>query len=422
MMRSRRSANTWRAWGLLAMALLWPALVWAQTPGGNGIKVGEGRLHPSFELETRLDSAAGYFPPPGNLDPAVVSDTLSGELLLHFRPGARLELPASSKVDVNLTGYLDYVHYTGLLTENSGVASRLEGLGDLSVRFSEGAPVEVEVGDHFERSDRTRNAALGVGVLSLFNEVRLAVPLRPGGGALEITPKATWAVEFFQPLGALSPVGCIESTCDPSVVRQFDYSNLSTAVQARWRFLPKTALVVDGRFDMRTYFQGSSPNALLLHTTAGLAGLISPKLSVTAKLGWAQDFGAVGRGTLLAQLEGSYLLSTTMSVKAGYTRSMEPVAAYGLFRDDRGYVEGQALLGGRLTVRGLAAFDYLSFQDASNPRRDTTFRLDVGPQYQFQQWLVGGVGYMLGTRSSTSSGAGLNYTRHEGYARMTVTY
>ncbi len=106
-------------------------------------------------------------------------------------------------------------------------------------------------------------------------------------------------------------------------------------------------------------------------------------------------------------------------MKFGYARTLEPVAAFGLFRDDRGYLEAQALLGGRLTVRGMTGVNHLSFQGT---RRDNLFELDLGPQYQFKRWLIGGTGYLLGWRSSNESGAGINYVRHEGYVRMTVTY
>jgi hypothetical protein len=214
-------------------------------------------------------------------------------------------------------------------------------------------------------------------------------------------------------------VGCDAPECDPAGVVNFDYSNLRAKLQGRWRFLPKTAVVVDGQFTYRNYSRGGTPDALVMHASAGLAGLVSPKIAATVKLGWGQDFGATAGGALLAQIEGTYLLSHTSSLKAGYARTLEPVGTYGLFRDDRGYLEGQALLGGRLTMRGVTSFDYVSFQ---GPRRDTLFKLDLGPQYQFERWLIGGVGYLYGVRSSNAPGAGINYSRHEGYVRMTVTY
>ncbi|HYO53812.1 hypothetical protein [Archangium sp.] len=417
-------ANKWRAVCLLAMVASWPAFGQASAlnggpnTGGNGFKVGDGRLHATFDFETRYDSAAGYFPPPGNTDPNVVSDQLSGEALLHIRPGLRLELPGS-KVSLNLMGHADYVHYTGLFTPGSTNTSHLEGLADLNLSFNKEGQVGVELMNHFQRSDRTRSVAIGAGVLSLFNEVRLHVPIRPGGGALEVTPQLAWGVELFQPLGALAPVGCGGPECDPALVDRFNYSDLRAGLNGRWRFLPKTAVVADVHVNLRNYTNGDSPNALVLQAKAGLAGLVTPKIAVTATMGWGQNLGEAVGGTLLAQLEASYLMSPTTTLKAGYARTLEPVAAFGQFRDDRGYLEGQALLGGRLTLRATTAFDYLSFQ---GDRRDTLFKLDVGPQYQFQKWLIGGAGYLLGTRASTATGGGINYSRHEGYVRMTVTY
>ena len=81
-----------RALGLLAVLFVVPGTAFAQTGGvstpsvteqNNGIKVGDARLHPYFDLEGRLDTAAGFFGPPG-------STNLSSEIIGHFRPGVRL--------------------------------------------------------------------------------------------------------------------------------------------------------------------------------------------------------------------------------------------------------------------------------------------------------------------------------------------
>ncbi|MCP3138538.1 porin family protein [Pyxidicoccus xibeiensis] len=420
----KQSGKFWGGWSVLALLALGGTAM-AQEPaaapstGGNGFKVGSGRLHPYFELETRLDSGVGYFAGPG-VDPATggVSPDLSGEFAMHFRPGFRLEVP-SSKLALNLAGNLDYVLYTGLMTSNSGTASHLEGAADLLARLNPDAPLSLELSDQFARSDRTRTVAIGAGVLSLFNEARVKVPWKPGGGAIELAPSAAYAVEFFEPLGALSPVDCTDGTCNPLTADQFDYGNLHFGLEGRWRFLPKTAVVLDTGVDLRSYFNGGSPDATVLRALAGVAGLVSPKIAVTAKAGWGQNFAAGGSGTFLAQLEGTYLYSPTLSFKAGYLRTMEPVAAYGVFTDNRGYGEVRALFGGKLTMRAGGSVDFLSF---TAERSDTVINLDIGPEYQFRPWLTGAAGYMLGSRSSSVTGGGLNYSRHEGYARLSVTY
>ncbi|QSQ19417.1 hypothetical protein JY651_29320 [Pyxidicoccus parkwayensis] len=415
----------WGGWSVLALMALGgtaTAQESAATPplGGNGIKVGSGRLHPYFDLETRLDSGVGYFAPTSGQEPSPsgLSPDLSGEFAMHFRPGFKLEVP-SSQLAFNLNANLDYVLYTGLMTADSGRASHLEGAADLMARLNPDAPLSLEVSDQFVRSDRTRTAAIGAGVLSLFNEARVRVPWRPGGGAVEVTPNVAYAVEFFQPLGATSPVGCTEGVCDPLTADRFDYGNLHFGMEGRWRFLPKTAVILDTGVDLRSYFNDGSENATLARALLGVAGLVSPKVAVTAKAGWGQNLAAAGGGTFLGQLEGTYLFSPTLSFKAGFLRTLEPVAAYGLFTDNRAYGEARALFGGKLTLHAGGGVDFISF---TGDRSDTVGSLDVGPEYQFRPWLSFAAGYMLSTRSSSVTGGGINFTRHEGYARFSLTY
>jgi len=420
----KQPAKFWGGLGALALLTLGGSAsaqaIAAPPTGGNGFKVGSGRLHPYFDLETRLDSGVGYFTAAGTPDPnsTPVSASLSSDVALRFRPGFRLEIP-SPKLAFNLGANLDYVMYTGLVTKNSSAASRMEGAADLNARINPDAPLSLEVSDQFARSDRTRTAAVGVGVLSLFNEARVRAPWKPGGGALELIPSVAYAVEFFQPLSSVSPVGCTQSVCDPRAVERFDYGNLRLGAEGRWRFLPKTAVVFDTHLDVRDYFNDTTPSASLLRAHLGVAGLVSPKVAVTAKAGWGQNFGSTGGGTFLGQLEGTYLYSPTLSFKAGYLRMLEPVAAYSLFTDNRGYGEVRALFGGKLTVGAGAAVDFLRFDGGRN---DTVVSVNIGPEYQFYPWLTGAAGYMLGSRTSSVDGGGLNYTRHEGYARLSVTY
>ncbi|AGC43533.1 hypothetical protein MYSTI_02206 [Myxococcus stipitatus DSM 14675] len=386
--------------------------------GGNGIKVGNGRLHPYFEFMSRVDSGVGYFNDAQEQLPGGVSPDLSGEVALHFRPGFKLDIP-SSRLAFNLNANLDYVLFTGLMTKGSGAASHMAGAADLLARINPDAPLSLELSDQFARSDRTRTTAIGAGILSLYNEAKARLPWKPGGGAVEVAPSVAYALEFFEPLAASAPVDCGDGVCDPLRADRFDYGNLRVGLESRWRFLPKTALVLDTGVDMRRYFNDGGPEATLLRALVGVAGLVSPKVAVMAKVGWGQNFGDPGGGTLIAQLEGTYLYGPTLTFKGGYLRTMEPVAAYGIFRDDRGYAEVRSLLGGKLTLRAAGAVDFLSFAGA---RDDTVVTVDAGPEYQFRPWLTGAMGYTLSKRSSSVDGGGLNYTRHEGYARILVTY
>lgn len=407
---------------LLAFAAMGARVAAAQQAGGNGIKIGEGRLHPFFDLELRFDSAAGFFAQGG-----ATTVTLQPELLAHIRPGLRLDVPADTW-GLTLAGNVDYVYYTGVFTPGSQAGSRLEGSADLSASFNRRGPFEVRVGNHFARSDRTSNVALGVGVISMFNEAQVAVAIHPGGGALEITPKGAYIFELFNPVSLVPVTGCAggDPTCDPTQVQTMNYHSLKFGLEGRWKFLPKTAVVLDSSFDIRNYFSAGASNApaLLLKASAGLAGLVTTKVALVAKLGWGYDFAGSGANTPVAHVELNYALNETTRLKAGYLRNLEPVPAFGVHGDDRGFVDARALLGGRLTLHGSAAFDYLTFYAAPprTGRTDMMFSMDLGPEYQFAPWLIGALDYVLAVRGSSQPAASTNFTRHEVYARITLTY
>ncbi len=406
---------------LLALPLS-PALAQTQinapaAPSANGVKVGEGRLHPYVELQTRFDSAAGFL----NKNEVGQAPQLRPELIVHVRPGARLDVPGDA-LQLGLNGNLDLLWYTGLLSAGSQNFSRVQGQGTVDLVFNPGGTVEFRVGDTLVRSDRAETPSVGVGVLSLYNQVRAELGIRPGGGALEIAPGASYTFEFFRPLvqGVLPDCPPTEPLCSPSAVSALNYGNVGLYLRGSYKFLPKTAIVADARYDLRDY-SGGSRAARLLHGSAGVSGLVTPKISVLAKLGYANDFGAEAVRSVIATAEAAWLASETANVRVGYLRRLEPVALFGSYVDDRAYAEARALIGGRLSLHAYGSFDWLTFTDA--PRRDSLVRLDVGPDYAVTRWLVVGAGYLLTTRASSASAAQtFNFARHEGYLRATFSY
>ena len=404
--------------------LVWPGNARAQVQHTftryeteNGIKFGEGRVHPYFDYEMHYDTAAGYFDYGGN------TGVLRPEAITHFRPGLSLDAPMARST-ITLDANVDYLWYTGLITPGSTNASRLQALADGSASFNQGGAMEFDIADHFARSDRTTNAGLGVGVISLFNEARVELPVRPGGRALEIIPIAAFAFESFKSLSSTAPAGCdpADPNCQPNSVGNLNYQNMQFGLDARWRFLPKTAFTFESRLDTRNYANSAvNPSALLGRGYLGMAGLISAKVATVLKFGWVQDFQGTGLHTVGAQAEVNYLMSETANVKVGVLREGLPVSVYGTYLDNRAYLEAIFLLQGRLTLHGYASLDRLSFYSGSN-RADTTATIDLGPEYQLTKWLIGAAGYILGSRSSNYPASSYNFTRHEAYLRATFVY
>lgn len=405
-----------RALALVLMCLV-PALAQAQSIpyATNGVQMGSGRLHAWFDLETRYDSAAGFFP--GSAAGAPLE--LQGELLWHLRPGLRLELPGED-VAFHLGGNLEYLLYSGLFTRGSNSANRLQAAADLGLTINKSGVVELQLTDTFRRTDRTANAAVGFGVLSLTNEVGVKVPIRPGGGALEITPGAEFGLEYLSPISTQAG-SCGDASCDPAAVSQFDSQRFGASLSARWNFLPRTTLILDNSFGQTMFPNGSSPSTSLFQSTLGIAGLITQKLSLNAKAGWAQNFGELAGASVVGQAELSYPPTTQSLVAGGYARTMQPMSLYGTMINDRVYANGRMLMGGKLSLTAEAAYNWLSFQGGSG-RADSMITASLMPEFQVLPWFIVGGGYQLEVRDSNTGNASLNLARHELMLRLTARY
>jgi hypothetical protein len=392
---------TWLG-AVAALALLAPASARAEE---DGIKIGDGRLHPFFDLESRLDSAAQI--------QAAADGTAKGEpdLIWHFRPGLKLDVP-SPVLSVSLTGALEYLLYTGLSAKVPAGLDRFQGEGGLDVGIFRGSVVSVNVGDHLTRSTATSNPSLAYGVLSLYNDAYLTVPITPGGGSLSVTPGYHISIENYSNLFNISTAG----TFDPS---SLNYLNQRITLENRWRFLPKTAVLLDG-----------APNTGINYfkVTTGVAGLVTPHFSTVARLGYGQDLstGSVsGVAGIIGQLEASYLPTETASVRLGVVRDFQPVTSpYVDYTDDRPYLAGRVQLFGRLVLHGQASLDYLSYLGGTGPsRNDLVFSVDAGADFEAFRWLILSGGGVFADRSSDNKTTlGLNFNDEQGYIRLTFIY
>src|SRR4051812_17433802 len=133
------------------------------------------------------------------------------------------------------------------------------------------------------------------------------------------------------------------------------YSGLSNFVnqvstRGRWRFLPRTALLFDGRFGFVTYpsstgtTPGSSTGGLPgktgshpLRAQLGVSGLITPSFALTVMAGWGasfytpkpqEDFDSV-----IGQVELKWFLSSAQSAAPGSAPTTLSAISVGFLRD-----------------------------------------------------------------------------------------
>lgn len=412
------------------------ALLLAGAPGAagaeeNGIRVGEGRLHPYFELESRYDSLVAWV---GD-DETGETQERYGDLGMHYRPGFDLEVPSDSTA-LKLSASVDFVQYLGAenegTTDHSRVGAEVEG----AVTFNRNGNVYVTVEDTFRRSDQTTTMILAVGTITDYNQASIRVGIQPGGKALLIEPGYSLGYEHFESYeGALGAECADNELCDPDSVNALDYLSHTAHLNAAWKFLPKTSAIFESSYSSRSYIgeieatDGTGTYRPLekfgtdnLRMMAGLTGLIAPKIQLTVKGGWGDQLtGDVGFKSAIGQVEGGFLASERLQFRAGYLRSFEPhPGASRFYSDDRVYGNLQAKFGENVSLEASAAYDRIEFGE---DRTDDLIVARIGPSYQITPWLEGAVGFGATNRgSSNEDDRYANYDRTEYYARLKALY
>lgn len=401
-------------------ALLASASAPALAAPGSGIRLGgsEGRLHPFLELEGRYDS---------NVYVATTSNSDVGDVIIHVRPGLKLEVPGDM-TSVELMAKLDWAQYLGNQDTATKDLSKLYAEAALGVTVNAKGAVGLEVDDTFRRSDRPQALSFGSGLVSNYNDLEVRVPFRPGGGALTFQLLGGWALETYEALfkGDLTCDPLVGGpACDPALLSKLGYSDVRGGASLAWKFLPRTSVVVEGGYFKRlpndeSFAATGSPGGYRF--AAGLTGLITPHVSATVKAGYGSTTGATeDLGTFLATAEVEWQPSETASVKVGYGHdfAVDPGALYTV---DRVTASARMLVAGRVGLALTGGWTHLGYSPGSESSDIITASPAV--DVEITRWLKAELAYAYTDRAS-SSGAALalrDYTKNEAWLKLTATY
>ncbi|HET9958370.1 MAG TPA: hypothetical protein VFQ61_27935 [Polyangiaceae bacterium] len=158
--------------------------------------------------------------------------------------------------------------------------------------------------------------------------------------------------------------------------------NHTFATRGRWRFLPRTALLFDGSYRF-TRYTGPEPTTPTVYdgdwvrSRVGLNGLITPRVSLLAMVGWASSFFDAARrnaDTVIAQAEAKYFVlappgldqtsqATTglSTVWLGYVRDAQNSYLNAYYTRDRAYIGANYFLGGAFVTSVEAGWSYVHF-------------------------------------------------------------
>jgi hypothetical protein len=420
----------WMAGRLITLAVLLAAAAPAGATLGNGIRVGgnDGRLHLLLDMELRYDSNAAFF-----YTPALVND---GDLILHVRPGLTLNIPGESLM-LDFKGALDWAQYFGVNDSATRDLSNLYAWADLGLGYNRKGQVGVELDEKFVRSNQAQSYVLTSGAVSNYNDLLLGVPWRPGSGALTVTPAFEWGLESYQPYShdlACDPT--VNPLCDPAVLSQLGYNNLTGSIGLNWKFLPRTAAVFDASYFSR--LPNSTDYSLKadgFRVQAGATGLVTQHWAATLKAGYGSTLNVSDTapatpvpsnlGTWLATIGAEWLPDEKSSVKLTYNHDLgvDVGVTYSLYTISHVTLDARTQLGGRFNLLATVDWAGLGYQDPASTT-STVLLARAAAQAEFQKWLLVELAYQYTDRTTTlvNPPPSWQYTRNEIWLRGVVTY
>lgn len=442
----RRIRSVWR---VLALTVVGAVLAWsmpalAEEP--TGIEAGAFRLHPSLRLLQGFDSNIYY---------EDSSERPTSGLKLEVNPALRLVTPNPRSTDVQLGLDATWEQYFNESTADVADQSGLEFNGELGVRLNANGLVSVRPANHLRRSNDSAFDEQGDAFRALYNQATVEIGVHPGG-ALRTSR-----------LGFSGFVRGIHRIWRYDNRAALDRHALGGEAEIKWNFLPKTALFVNASYqsirwanervtalgqvpDTEIETQLSLPNvdSRPWRVTGGLSGLITRRLSLLARVGYARgnyrassafadNSGAqqsprelIGEGRIQVHV------NPTTSWRLGYLRDFADSSFSNYLRYHRFYT-GMTATASRLTLDlegylQLNDYSRVDFDLFDEPNRDdTVVGTMVGLDFAITSWWDIGARYRLEYRSSQFSPisifdrdeqASTSYVKHTALLALTFHY
>jgi hypothetical protein len=389
---------------LAAGIALMPAFASAQGAGpgwlddrsraqGPGFRLGNLELHPGFGAEVGYDSNVFFEDEDGLRGP-------SGSAIFRFTPhlfistlGQARQSEGEGAQDRDSAPMLEFsagvAGQVYIFLENEA-RNNVALDADIDLNINPKGRFGFQITDHFRRavrpftgrsSEQVRNFAVDT------NTVSAIVHARSRGGVIQSSLGYGFRINYFEG-------------------DAFSYANqLGHQILAdiHYRFLPNTSLFWDATFDQTNFYNGGGPLNLSdnwrVRTRVGLNGVITPRMSATAAIGYSASFiksplfSDYDTVIVLAGLK--FRLTPTTTLAVGYERDNQ-TSIVGLFRvQDRGYLDFQWLFA-RSFMLGLNFWvAHMKFGDVidatgmllPNDRTDVFLQAKLYAEYRFTDWL-----------------------------------
>ncbi|HVP67594.1 MAG TPA: outer membrane beta-barrel protein [Anaeromyxobacteraceae bacterium] len=404
------------AGGLAVAALLALSAPGPARAEGDGFKIGEaGRLHLYGEVDGGYNSNALY----------TLAGAPMGSGVMDFIAGFKMDV-ASHLIGLNLGANVDYKLYLSTAASDAGL-SHLFGGASLGFDVNKNGVIGVSVTDTFTSSPGSTSLSLASAAISDYNVLNVLVPYRPGGGTLSFTASGQWILQSYEAYG---PVGAacnplLNPTCTNQDINAYSYNQYGAKLQAKWDFLPRTAVVLEG-----SYFDFAPNNTTVslavqgVKVDGGVVGQVTSRLAVTVKGGWGTtiDTPQITGSTWLADLEIQYALAGTLDVRAGYIHDFAPDigTAYAVYDYDRVFLALRWQIS-RFMLKLDGSWEYYKY--ILNGVNGPVWQLQPAVDYEVARWCRVGAYYIFTSRNSSEAAIpGFNYSQNQVFAYVRVTW
>ncbi|MBI5510916.1 MAG: outer membrane beta-barrel protein [Deltaproteobacteria bacterium] len=385
--------------------------------GGDGIKVGDGRLHPSVQADTHYVTDPGY------------TTNSPDDMVLVIRPGLDFELP-SDKLDLKFLGDVEYQRYLGVRSASTRDYSTFAGRAGLTSVINKKSALQLRLHETLTRDADPGQVAVGKRLLHVVNDVGLGAEFRPGGGALIFSADYSFFLDRYD-----------RSDNDVAVPAYLDNMRHNPRLRVAWKFLPKTAIFLEAEgYITRFYGKADPPSppnpnvgSNLLLAYLGAAGSITSRISALLKAGYGNTFipGSDNFNSAVGQAEVNYAFTETTGFKGGIARTAQPTSVFKYFTLNRAYLTYSQAFSGRIQTGLTLAYDYITFGSAvlgtdRSPRTDGNLVGEATFAYQVTDLvtvsLADRVNLLDSTYRADPSQIKINYRHNDLFLRVSFRY
>lgn len=390
----------------------------AQSSGSLGFKLSDdnrARLHPFVDIDTHWVSNPGrlYVPGPSDLES---SGRLGFDLLY---PSDVLELRGDGQIAWN--------QYWGVVSQGTRNFSNLSGRLASDAIINKEGNVELRINETFVRSADPGNQTVTERLLHLNGQLGIAADIKPGGGALMITLGAGGFYDYYDRHQATVIDGIL------------DNGRLIPEMRVSWKFLPKTAVFVEGTAQI-TWFNNAPLNSLgllnvdsgNLMTFAGLAGNLTRKIVLMAKAGYGNTLlfnGPYNLQTFVGKIELTYNIADTSRLQVGVSRSVQPVSLFRYITLNNAFIRWDQQFSATTLLSISPQFNLIDFGPelvlTSNARRrDYQVYVDFTLSQKLAEWFTLSLVDRFDFRVSNyvSSVGNVGYTYNDVLLRIDIRY